>query len=92
MDAEPIRIRVYGLFRMTRRSYLIIQGMVGLVLVAAILWWLLSGFVNNWPNIWLLRNLHWLIAAVLVYETLETYFVLSAFHMKQRIAERSRRR
>jgi len=92
MDAEPIRMRVYGMFRMTRTGYLIVQGTLAAALVAAILWWVLSGMADRWRHVWVLYRLQWIFGALLIFESIETYFMLSAFHRKQRIAERSRRR
>jgi hypothetical protein len=92
MAEPPIRMRVYGLFQLTRKGYLVLQGLIGAVLAAGILWWLLAGMGRQWPNVWALVNLHWILAALLICEAFETYFMLSAFHHKRRIAERERRR
>ncbi len=92
MAEEAIRIRVYGLLRMTRGGYLILQGVLMALLVALIFWWLLAGMPQRFAGQWFPQNLHWLFVAGLVFEAFETYFVLSAFHHKQRIAERAKRR
>jgi peptidoglycan biosynthesis protein MviN/MurJ (putative lipid II flippase) len=91
MAEPPIRMRVYGLLNLTRKGYLILQGLVGSVLAAGILWWVLAGMGRRWPEVGALVNLHWILASLLIFEAFETYFILCAFHQKRRIAERGRR-
>jgi hypothetical protein len=93
----PVRIRVYGLFLMTRRTYLVLQGMTVVAVSAfvAVAWW--------WPrpvpvpNPTLLQTvllslldllpLLWLV--FLLGEALETVLVLSRFAAKQQEADRA---
>ncbi len=87
----PVRVKVYGLFPMTRSTYLTIQG-AGFVLVMAAV-----GVIYYWPQPILTPNptpmqrtilfLHdWFPAIallILVLEALETFFVLRRFAVKQ---------
>jgi len=92
MSDEPIRIRVYGLLRLTRRAYLVLQFLTMALLLGLVFWWPLAGMPRRFSGNWLLRNLHWLFVAGLVFMVFETYFMLSAFHHKQRIADRAKRK
>jgi hypothetical protein len=91
-DAPPVRVKVYGLVHLSRRTYLIIQG-VGLVVVPGLL---LAAYLLPRPRtpvaqlpFWqqfLVRFLDWtpwMALLILIVEPIETYFVLRRFAHKQ---------
>ena len=90
---EPVRVKVYGLFSLTKRRYLA-QAVAGVIFAVLILvgWWF------GWPPlrdrlmgaqapasavrdflVAVLNNLPWILLAVLVYKAIEVFFVLRAF-------------
>jgi hypothetical protein len=90
---EQVRVKVYGLFSLTKRRYLgqAATGVVFAVLVLAA-WWF------GWPPlrdrltraevpasafrdflVAVLNNVPWIVLAVLVYKAIEVFFVLRAF-------------
>ena len=91
MTEEPIRVRVYGLVRLTRGGYLVLQSVLYAGLVGLLTWWLAAGMHHRFAGNMLLRNLQWLFVAGLMFITFDMYFVLGSFHRKHRIAERVRR-
>jgi hypothetical protein len=93
----PVRVKVYGLISLTRRTYLfcVAVGVVGLVALL-VLWGLTAGTptpaekADNFPltPIYLWRNYApWLLAAAALLEGIEVYVVLKRF----RRAEAERR-
>jgi hypothetical protein len=90
---EPVRVKVYGLFSLTKRRYLS-QAVAGVVFAVVLLaaWWF------GWPPlrdrltraevpasafrdflVAVLNNVPWIVLAVLVYKAIEMFFVLRAF-------------
>ena len=90
---EPVRVKVYGLFSLTKRRYLAqaVSGVVFAVLIFAG-WWF------GWPPlrdrltraeapasafrdllVAVLDNVPWILLAVLAYKGIEVFFVLRAF-------------
>jgi hypothetical protein len=90
---EPVRVKVYGLFSLTRRRYLT-QAVSGVVFVGLIFtgWWF------GWPPlrdrltrveapesafrdllVAVLNNVPWILLALVVYKAIEVFFVLRAF-------------
>jgi hypothetical protein len=90
---EPVRVKVYGLFSLTKRRYLA-QAVAGVIFAVLILvgWWF------GWPPlrdrltraevaasafrdllVGVLNNVPWIVLAVLVYKAVEVFFVLRAF-------------
>ncbi len=87
----PIRIKLYGLFSVTRRGYiaqLAIGGLllIGLLIVRAMMPSLsqLGGqtedmAVRGRVMLWLLDNLHWVVLAFVILFGVEAFFVLRRF-------------
>ena len=94
---EPVRVRVYGLFPLTKRRYLgqAVAGVVATLLVF-VGWWF------AWPPmrdrltrpglppsairdviVAVMNNVPWILLAVLVYKGIEVFFVLRAFARKE---------
>ncbi len=90
---EPARVKVYGLFSLTKRRYL---GQAAAGVVFAVL--ILAGWWFAWPPVRarlthadvpasafrdflvaVLNNVPWIILAVLVFKAIEVFFVLRAF-------------
>ncbi len=90
---DPVRVKVYGLFSLTKRRYLG-QAAAGAAFALAILagWWF------GWPPlrdrltradvpasafrdflVGVLGNVPWIILAALIYKAIEVFFVLRAF-------------
>ena len=90
---EPARVKVYGLFSLTKRRYLG-QAAAGVIFVAIlfVVWWF------GWPPlrdrlmraevpasafrdflVAVLNNVPWILLGVLVYKAAEVFFVLRAF-------------
>jgi len=84
----PVRIKLYGLKWVTRRSYLVRQGIV-LVLGSGIIaacWWYPRPTLSSSLGIWLLGVLNlipWLAGLLLVLYGLETVVVLRLFARKE---------
>jgi hypothetical protein len=93
---EPVRVKVYGLFSLTKRRYLT-QAVTGGVFVLLIFagWWF------GWPPLRdrlthaeapasafrdlllaVLNNMPWILLALLVYKAIEVFFVLRAFNRR----------
>ena len=83
---EPVRIKVYGLLPLTRRRYLTMQA-VGLVLLLAlfVVWLGFAGVPADHPlrripvAAWLLDRLPLILVIVLLWEAVETAYVLRRF-------------
>ena len=94
---EPVRVKVYGLFSLTRRRYLI-QAIAGVAtaMVVLIAWYF------AWPPmherltrpelppsafrtflVAVLNNVPWILMAALAYKMAEVYFVLRIFARKE---------
>ena len=88
---EPVRVKVYGLFSLTKQSYLR-QAAAGVVFAAFIA----AGWYFGWPPlskrlaaappsafrdflVAVLGNVPWIVLAVVVYKAIEVFFVLRAF-------------
>ena len=90
---EPVRVKVYGLFSLTKRRYLT-QAVTGVAFVVL----LFAGWWFGWPPlrdrltqaavpesafrdflVVVLDNVPWILLAVLVYKSIEVFFVLRAF-------------
>src|SRR5262245_34258601 len=88
---EPHRVKLYGLFFVTKRRYLVqLSVTIGLLLGLLGLWWYL-------PNVplpaaregelpphlvaasWLLRNLHWLVIGLAILVAAEAILVFRRF-------------
>jgi len=96
----PVRVKVYGLLNLTRRTYLTFQTLGLLAALAAIgvgLWWPRPQLPAGGPTprqqlfLWLLDSLPWLAGLVLVIEAVETYLVLHQFARKQAQADQAAR-
>jgi hypothetical protein len=92
-DRPPVRVKVYGVVNLTRRTYLTIQ-VVGLIVVPGLLLaaYLLprpraqpGGFLPWWQASisGFLDATPWLALLILLVEPIETYFVLRRFARKQ---------
>jgi hypothetical protein len=88
---SPIRIRYYGLFRLSKRAYLTLQVPVLAICFCALLVVLVSPerFGINARgmhpvSIWVLDHLLWIVAAATVLEVLDTIFVLRRFAQHER--------
>jgi hypothetical protein len=91
----PVRVKVYGLISLTRRTYLILQAIgLGVVVPGVLaLWWLcprpapVQGAF--WPNAFvrLLDLVPWMCLLIVVAESVETVLVLRRFARKE--AERN---
>jgi hypothetical protein len=90
---EPVRVKVYGLFSLTKRRY-VTQAVTGVVFVGL----LFAGWCFGWPPlrdrltqaaapesafrdflVAVLDNVPWILFAVFVYKAIEVFFVLRAF-------------
>lgn len=95
----PIKVKVYGLLPLSKKSYLTVQvvGLVVLLALAFVLFFCVRrpviDFEPSWmvrQAIWLLEVLPWLVLGGLAYEGIETWFVLKKFareEAKQRTLE-----
>ena len=94
-NVEPVRVRVYGLYPLTKRRYLT-QAVAGVVMAALIFvgWWF------GWPPlrdrlaqrelpatmafvVAVLNHVPWILLAALAFKAVEVYFVLRAFARKE---------
>jgi hypothetical protein len=96
---DPVRVKVYGLFSLTRRRYVrqAIAGLVALVL-AMIAWWFgwpvldkRFGNADHLPRsmtvtLAILRHTPWLLGGVAVWKIVEMWFVLRLFARKEKSA------
>ena len=92
---EPVRVKVYGLFALTKRRYLT-QAVAGVVFACVILvgWWF------GWPPlrdrltrhelpaamgliVAVLNNAPWIVLAAVAFKLIEVFFVLRAFARKE---------
>jgi len=92
---EPVRIKVYGLFSLTKRRYLT-QAVAGVVVAALLLigWWF------GWPPlrdrltqhelpaamavvVAVLNNVPWILLAAVAFKAIEVFFVVRAFVRKE---------
>jgi len=88
---QPVRIKLYGLFSVTRRGYLLQLATAGLCLLALLL---LRVFLPPLPNLtgaaherpwnvafflWFLQNLHWVVLVLALLFALEAFIVLRKF-------------
>ena len=95
---DPVSVKVYGLFPLTRSRYLrqATAGFIalGLVFVA---WWfgwpilekrLGTGELPTWMRVTreILRRAHWLLLGVGAWKAVEMWFVLRAFARKEKSA------
>ena len=97
---EPVRVKVYGLFSLTKRRYVsqAVAGVVGAVVVFV-------GWFFAWPPmrdrltrpdlppssfremiVAILSNVPWILLAALVFKAVEVYIVLSIFGRKEAAA------
>jgi len=96
---DPVRVKVYGLFSLTRSRYVrqASAGFAALVLVLFV-WWLgwpvlakrFTG-VKNLPGwmlvtVAILKHVPWLLLGVSVWKAVEMWFVLRAFARKEKSA------
>jgi len=84
LEKDPVRVKVYGLFRVTRPAYVAMQL---ICLVAACL--VILACYTVWPperrpDNWFMQNLPLLMAAAVVLELGETFFVLRRFADRER--------
>jgi hypothetical protein len=81
---QPVRIKVYGLVSLTRRTYLLLQA-VGVAVLSTLLAVGLclprpASLADDAPVLaGLLDVLPWLVGLILLLEGIETYFVLRRF-------------
>jgi hypothetical protein len=94
----PVRVKVYGLFRMTRRTYLALQSLFLVVVATAVavgLWWprktLTAGNLTQRQKVFLLMldMLPWVALVFLLLGGLETWLILRRFARKQAEADRA---
>ena len=102
---EPVRVKMYGLFALTKRRYLS-QAVTGVVAAVAIL----VGWYFAWPSMqqrlmrpdlppsafrdWIvaiLGNVPWIVLAALLYKAMEVCIVLGIFARKQAQQDPSRK-
>ena len=92
---DPVRVKVYGLFSLTRRTYLIQAAMGGFFLLVVLIGWFVF-----WPELaerlakiqrtpWtfsvgaILGATPWILLGVLVFKLTEMFFVLRCFREKE---------
>jgi hypothetical protein len=91
---EPVRIKLYGLFSMTRRRYIAQLIVFGLLLVVVVSAWFIRWLairesiqhLNNPSLDWVVTLLDltpWIVLVVAVLQVIEAWFVLRAFARKQ---------
>jgi hypothetical protein len=89
---KPVRIRYYGLIPLTRRTYLVLQVpvLVLLVVLLAVLFLLPAPPHFGIPEQvlhpvarWLLDHLLWIVLLIFILELLDTLFTLRAFARKE---------
>jgi hypothetical protein len=86
---EPVRVKLYGLFTVTKRRYLWQLALTVLLLVVLlVMWWFLPNLQpvdgrGDPPHvawaIWLLRYLPWVVAGLAVLVLLEAVVVFRRF-------------
>jgi hypothetical protein len=98
---EPVRVKMYGLFSLTKRRYLgqAVSGAIGAAIV-------FGGWFFAWPPmlkgltrpelppsafremiVVVLNNVPWILLAALVYKAIEVYIVLRIFGRKEAAAK-----
>ncbi len=87
---EPVELTLYGLLRVTRRGYLA-RLLIGLILALGLLtvrFWVRVPTVSEdfleqsrllAVSLWMLRNLHWIVLATVLFGGIEAFFVLRRF-------------
>ncbi len=91
---EPVRVKLYGLFSMTRRRYLAQLVLSGLLIVALLVVWLVhwtstrqQAHALDLPSlrrvVLLLDLLPWIALGLCVLQAIEAVIVLRAFARKQ---------
>jgi hypothetical protein len=100
---EPVRVKMYGLFSLTKRRYLgqAVSGAIGAAIV-------FGGWFFAWPPMYrtltqhelppsffremivvVLSNVPWILLAALVYKAIEVYVVLQIFGRKEASAPKT---
>jgi len=88
----PVRVKVYGLVSLTRRTYLLCQAIgltLGLILMAIGIWGPRSGVSELFTQF--LNNLPWLSLVILLAMGFETVVVLRQFRLKEDEQQHERR-
>jgi hypothetical protein len=93
----PVRIKLYGLLWVTRRSYYVLLGLGVLLLVALLMFWAGKGLAvadENSPQstrlvvaFW--NNIPWIVLGAVLLESIEVWFVLRKFS-REEAAQRAR--
>src|SRR5262245_49863963 len=94
-DVKPVTIKYYGLFSITKKTYIVLQVIVFVVALALIIYCLTLpesprlGFDLNNPRLprasrWILSHLLELVLLATVLEILDAIFTLRAFARKER--------
>jgi hypothetical protein len=93
----PVRVKLYGLFWLTRRGYYVLLGLEVLLLVVVLLIWAQmaparmeedAGPVLRF-RAWFWNNVPWFVLAAVLLETIEIWFVLQKF-AREEAARRAR--
>jgi hypothetical protein len=91
-NVEPVRVKLYGLFSMTRRRYMTQLVVAGLLVVALLVVWLVycltirqqaRGLPSLEHVVLLLDLLPWIALGLGALQALEAFVVLRAFARKQ---------
>jgi len=97
-NAEPVKIRYYGLIAMTKKAYLWATALAGLFALAFFVMGLVAGLlpplalpwnqIPRFPNqsgfgVWLYEYFYWILLILLVLEALDILLTLRKFAHKE---------
>ncbi|MCI0455808.1 MAG: hypothetical protein L0Z62_02350 [Gemmataceae bacterium] len=91
LEHGPVRVKVYGLWSVTRRGYLTLLVLGLLLLLGLLAFWLLvplpavaaAAPAGGGVLVWVLANLPWLILAAVLLEGMEAVYILRRFRREE---------
>ncbi len=99
----PVRVKLYGLFSLTRRGYYVFLAVCGAVLAGVMVWWLIAPWVLGRPPdagpdatparlapaVWVWDHLPWIVFGGALLGAVEVWLVLRKF-AREEAAQRAR--
>jgi hypothetical protein len=88
---DPVRIKLYGVLTLTRRTYYVLLGLGVLLLAAWLLAWANLPRLNDDPEaqamtrvwVWTWNNMPWLVLGGVLLAFIEVWFVLRKFSREE---------